>query len=131
MFLAIKNGKVYCHKTLEGLKQYGITKADKEVQDTEFEAAGGIARVVSGKIVIGKTAGEIEAVQKEARKTQIESRLTAIDADSVRAARAVACAIASGGTPEKADVTKLTELEAEAKTLRGELNTLPTPGVAG
>ncbi|MDR0374173.1 MAG: hypothetical protein LBH85_00405 [Treponema sp.] len=120
-FLAKKNGRVYCHKNLEGLKQVGFSKADMEIPDEEFEAAGCVARLVGGKIFIGKTDDEAQAEQRQNRPAEIERLLQGIDAKSGRAARAVALAVASGNAPESADVDRLDALEEQAKALRAEL----------
>ncbi|GMO59858.1 MAG: hypothetical protein Ta2A_05890 [Treponemataceae bacterium] len=123
-YLAKKNGRVYCHKSLEGLKTFGIAKAELEIPDEEFEAKGCIARLIDGKIFIGKTDEEVSAERKPTRSSEIESLLQQIDVKSGRAARAVALAIASGKTPEQSDVDRLDTLEAEAKALRAELKEL-------
>lgn len=58
------------------------------------------------------------------RRSQIEVELAAIDAASARPLRAIIAATTSGGTADAADVSKLTELEAQAKALRTELASL-------
>ncbi|GMO48823.1 MAG: hypothetical protein Pg6C_11520 [Treponemataceae bacterium] len=124
MYIAKKNGRVYCHKSLDGLKQFGIIKADMEIPDAEFEAAGSVARLVDGKIFIGKTEAEAQAEHRQSRQVEIENLLKSIDTKSGRAARAVALAVAGGETPAGADVSRLAELEAEARNLRSELQGL-------
>jgi hypothetical protein len=123
-YLAKKNGRVYAAKSLEGLKEFGIAKSDMEVPDEEFEAAGRIARLVNGKIFIGKTDGEAKAERKQNRPAEIERLLQGIDAKSGRAARWVALAVALGNAPEPADIDRLDALEEEAKALRAELKGL-------
>jgi hypothetical protein len=120
-YLAKKNGRVYCHKSLEGLKQFGFSKADMEISDKGFEAAGYASRLVGGEIFIGKTDEEAQAELRQSRPAEIERLLRGIDAKSGRPARAVALAAASGNAPESADAESLEALEAEAKALRSEL----------
>ena len=55
------------------------------------------------------------------RRDEIKARLVSIDAEGARAARAVALAVAAGETPATGDVDKLAALEAEAESLRAEL----------
>jgi hypothetical protein len=124
VYIAKKNGKVYCSKSLDGLKQFGITKADMEISNEEFESAGSIARIVDGKIFIGKTDGEIQAERKQTRTIEIENQLQGIDAKSGRAARTVALAVSLGRTPEPDDVQRLQKLEETATELRTELRLL-------
>ena len=60
----------------------------------------------------------------EIRRAEIEAELTAIDAASARPLRAILTATTSGGTADPADIAKLAELEAQAKSLREELAAL-------
>ena len=56
VYLAKKDGGVVHHTSLEAMKQMdGIEKPDMEISDEEFEAAGCQARIINGKIFIGKT----------------------------------------------------------------------------
>lgn len=57
----------------------------------------------------------------EARITEIKAGLDMVDAQSVRPARAVYLALSKGETPDPADVERLSALEAQAVTLRAEL----------
>ncbi|MDR2490221.1 MAG: hypothetical protein LBD20_02330 [Spirochaetaceae bacterium] len=125
VYLARKNGVVVHHTSLAELKKIdGIDTPEIEVPDADFETAGCLARIISGKIVIGKTPEEVQAETNAQRKVEIEAELLAIDTKSGRAARAVSIAIAGGKTPAKSDTDRLDQLEAEAKTLRAELKTL-------
>jgi hypothetical protein len=122
IYLAKKGDSVVHHADLDALKSIdGIETPDMEITEVEYEAAGGLVRLIDGEIILGKTEAETTAELNAARKAEIEAALAAIDAKSGRAARAVAIAVASGKTPVKADVDKLTALEAEVKSLRTEL----------
>jgi hypothetical protein len=123
-YLAKQDGRVYCHKSLEGLKRFGVTKADRQIDDAEFEAAGCIARLVGGEIFIGPTDEELQSGQRQDRASEIERRLREIDAKSDRPARAVALAAAQGNAPDTIDIERLEELETEAQSLRAELQGL-------
>jgi len=70
-------------------------------------AAGGVAEPYT------PTAAESNA--------PILAQLDALDAKSVRAARAVAVALANGTTPDATDLAKLVAIEAQAATLRDQL----------
>ncbi len=59
-----------------------------------------------------------------ARKRELLGQLAGIDAYGARPAREVALAMAAGKQPPAAAVSRLTELEAQAATLRAELATL-------
>lgn len=59
------------------------------------------------------------------RRAEIISRLTAIDAESIRPAREVSAALAAGQLAPAFSVSKLAALETEAASLRTELRGLP------
>jgi hypothetical protein len=125
VYLAKKGNEVVCHTSLEAMKALdGIETPDREITEAEFAAAGGLARVIDGDIVLGKTETEIAAEANAMRKAEIEAELQAVDAKSGRAARAVAVAVGAGKAALKADVDRLSALEAEAKALRSELAAL-------
>jgi hypothetical protein len=58
-----KNGMVYHHTELVAAAELdGLTTVpDMEASESAFEAADGIARLVNGEIVLGKTAAERQA----------------------------------------------------------------------
>lgn len=60
----------------------------------------------------------------EARIAEIKAELDRIDAQSVRPSRAVYLALSKGETPDAADVERLSALEAQAVSLRAELQSL-------
>lgn len=59
--------------------------------------------------------------QAALRSAAIQAELTAIDAASARPLRAVLTATTSGGEADPADLTRLADLEAQARALRAEL----------
>lgn len=66
----------------------------------------------------------IEPTAADIRRAEILSALSMLDAESVRPARAIALAVATGQTPDERDMQTLADLEAGAVRLRAELRTL-------
>jgi hypothetical protein len=96
VYIARKNGGAVHHASLEAMRQMdGIDRPEMEVSDAEFEAAGGLVRIIGGEIVLGKTEAEQAVETAERRKVEIDAELREIDALSGRAARAVAIAVAA------------------------------------
>jgi hypothetical protein len=85
VYLWKKNGEVYHHTDLEAAARLdGLTAApDLEVGEADFEAAGGIARLVSGKIVLGRSEAEKQA-EENGRKIAVLKRKLA-DTDYIAA----------------------------------------------
>jgi hypothetical protein len=129
VYVAKKNGAVVHHTDKKAMKEMdGISKPSLTVTDEEFEAAGGLVRLIDGEIVLGKTEAEAAAAEAQCRINAIDAELRSIDAKSGRPARAVS--MAKGELPDQADVAKLDEYEERAASLRSELTSLST-GVAG
>ena len=125
VYLAKKGSEVVCHTSLEAMKAIdGIETPDMEITAAEFEAAGGVARLIGGKITLGKTKAEITAGENAKRRAEIEAELLAVDIKSGRAARTVALAAAAGKAAAKADIERLEALEAGAVKPRSELAAL-------
>jgi hypothetical protein len=72
MYLWEKDGRVIFHADLEAAAELdGLTRPpDKTISEKEFEDAQGLLRLISGKIIVGKTEQEIadEAAVEEAQK---------------------------------------------------------------
>lgn len=85
VYLWEKNGKVYHHTNVAAAAQLdGLTTApDMTVNEADFEAAGGIARLVEGKIVLGKSEAELQA-EENARLIAVLRRKLA-DTDYIAA----------------------------------------------
>jgi hypothetical protein len=79
VFLAIKDGGVIHHTDLEALKAEGVEKAEVEITDEEFEAAECLARVIKGKIFIGKTNEEKTAEDNEKKVVVLKRQLAETD----------------------------------------------------
>lgn len=70
IYLWKSNGGVLFFADADEAKRHcGLENPDMTVTDEEFEAAGGIARVIDGKIFLGLTKAEkLEQAQKEVRE---------------------------------------------------------------
>jgi hypothetical protein len=80
VYLAVKDGDVVHHTSLQALKEMdGCEKADLEISDEEFEAAGCLARVIKGKIFVGKTNEEKKAEENEKRIAALKRQLAETD----------------------------------------------------
>jgi hypothetical protein len=117
VYLAKKNGAVVHHTDLGAMKALdGIDKPDMEVTDAEFEAAGGLARIINGKIFLGKTAeekaSEKTAADNAARLKFLKQQLADTDY--------IAAKIAEGAATKEQYSAKI----AERQTWRDEINVL-------
>jgi hypothetical protein len=80
VYLAKKDGGVVHHTSLQALKEMdGIEKADKQISDEEFEAAGCLARIINGKIFIGKTDEEKTAEDNVQKAVELKRKLAETD----------------------------------------------------
>ena len=83
VYIAKKDGGVVHHTSLKALKAMdGIDKPDMQVSDEEFEAAGGLVRLINGKIVVGKTKAEKEEAEKQEKIAEYMGELEEIDRES-------------------------------------------------
>jgi len=99
---------------------------DKTVTEEQFSAAGGLARIIDGKIILGRTEREISDESAIARIREIDARFDEIERRSIRPLLARA-----GNKEVKEDDEILLAFSAEAITLRAErkekVNSLSTP----
>jgi len=113
VYLAKKNGGVVHHTSLKALKDMdGIEKADLEISDEEFEAAGCLARIIDGEIFIGKTSGEKAAEENEQRVIVLKHQLAETDYIAAKIAE---------GSATKADYA---DAIAQRQAWRKEIGTL-------
>lgn len=113
VYLAKKDGGVVHHTSLEAMKQMdGIEKPDMVISDEEFEAAGCQARIINGKIFIGKTDEEKQCADAEVRIRQLKEMLAETDY--------IAAKIAEGSATAK----DYAEQIAERRAWRDEINSL-------
>ena len=121
VYLAKKGNEVIHHTDKQAmLEMDGIAESDMEISDEKFMQADCLARIIDGKIVIGKTDNEKTIEANNERVSKIDKELNEIDALSTRSSRAVAYAFAVGEAPAKEDVAKVKEYEQRASTLRKE-----------
>jgi hypothetical protein len=85
---------------------------DMEVGESEFEAANGIARLVNGKIVLGKTAAEEQAADDARQIIILKRKLAETDY--------IAAKIAEGS----ATVEEYADKIAQRQAWRQEIETL-------
>ncbi|MDR1230178.1 MAG: hypothetical protein LBK61_02130 [Spirochaetaceae bacterium] len=117
VFLWKAGDSVVVHTDLKAAAQLdGLSRQpDKTVTGEQFSAAGGLARIIDGKIFLGRTAKEAadEAVLR--RIGEIDARFGIIEREMVRPIMAHI-----KGSPSAADAAKLGALDAEAAALRTE-----------
>ena len=113
VYLAKKGNEVIHHTSKQAmLEMDGIAKADMEISDEEFEKAGCLARLVDGKIVIGKTKAELKAETTAERISFLKAQLAETDY--------IAAKIAEGA----ATATDYAEKIAQRKAWREEISDL-------
>jgi hypothetical protein len=88
VYLWKKNGVVYHHTDPEAAAlPDGLTSApDMEAGEADFEAAGGIARLVNGKIVLGRSEAEKQAAENERKIAALKRELADTDYIAARIA---------------------------------------------
>jgi hypothetical protein len=90
VYLAKKGGGVVFHTSEAAMLEMDGVTPELAVPLADFEAAGALARIISGKIVVGKTDGEktreaeMEALQRE--KSALQAELAEKDYKVVKAA---------------------------------------------
>lgn len=113
VYLARKNGTVVHHTSLAAMKAMdGISEAEKEISDEEFESAGSIARIIDGEIFVGKTDAEKQSDEAEVKIRQLKAKLAETDY--------IAAKIAEGSATTEEYADKI----AERKAWRKEINEL-------
>ncbi|MDR1072809.1 MAG: hypothetical protein LBL45_03945 [Treponema sp.] len=109
--------RVVAHMDLKAAAQLdGLSRQpDKTVTGEQFSAAGGLARIIDGKIFLGKTGREESDEAALKRIKEIDARFDVIEREMVRPIMAYV-----KGEPSKTDTAKLNALDAEAAKLRAE-----------
>jgi hypothetical protein len=80
VYLAKKNGVVIHHTDKDAMQDMdSISTPDLTVTDEEFDAAGGLARIIDGQIVLGKTTAEVQAEQNAQRIHTLKGLLADTD----------------------------------------------------
>jgi hypothetical protein len=114
VYLWKKNGVVYHHTNLAAAAQIdGLTTApDMEVSEADFDAAAGLARIINGEIVLGKTVAEEQAEENTRKIIALKQKLADTDY--------IAAKIAEGS----ATVEEYADEIALRQAWRQEINTL-------
>jgi hypothetical protein len=102
----------------------GVAAPDLTVSENDFYAAGGLARVINGQIVLGKTEEEESQERKEMRMSEINSSLHSIDSQigAGRPVRDLLLSYAKNSGIESIAYKNIEEAENQAEKLRNELN---------
>lgn len=113
VYLAIKGDVVVHHTDLSAMAQMdGISKPDITITEEEFEAAGGLVRLINGKIFLGKTDAEKESEEAVKKIRVLKMQLAETDY--------IASKIAEGSATTKDYADKI----AERQEWRAEISRL-------
>ncbi|MDR0376675.1 MAG: hypothetical protein LBH70_02670 [Spirochaetaceae bacterium] len=117
VYLAKKNGAVVHHTDRAAMEALdGIETPDMEIGDEEFEAAGGLVRLIDGEIFPGKTGAEKQAGENAGRVHFLKSLLADTDYIAARIAEGSATVEEYAGkiARRRAWRQEIAELEAPA-----------------
>ena len=78
VYLVKDNGKVRVFYTDKDMKAAGFTKSDLSVSEETYNSNGCYARILNGKIQVGKTKDEIAAEEKQKEIDELRSHLNQI-----------------------------------------------------
>jgi hypothetical protein len=92
IYLVKKEGRVIPFYSEAEMKKAGFPKADKTVSDDDFAANGCYARLIDGKIAVGKTGAEKQAEQNAERVRVLKRNLADTDYIAVKIAEGAAAA---------------------------------------
>lgn len=113
VYLAIKGDVVIHHTDLSAMKTMdGISVPDMTITEEEFEAAGGLVRLIDGKIFLGKTDAEKASEEAIEKIRALKMQLAETDY--------IASKIAEGSATTKDYADKI----AERQEWRAEINRL-------
>ncbi len=113
VYLAIKGDVVIHHTDLSAMKTMdGISVPDMTITEEEFEAAGGLVRLIDGKIFLGKTDAEKASEEAIEKIRVLKMQLAETDY--------IASKIAEGSATTKDYADKI----AERQEWRAEINRL-------
>ena len=79
VYLGRKDGVAIHHTSKEAMMELDGVEPESEVTDEEFEAAGGLVRIIKDKIFLGKTKKEKEKEALKAEKDSIDKQLFELD----------------------------------------------------
>lgn len=122
-----KNGTLSVHSDEKAMRDMDGLKPEMTVTTAEYEAAGSMARIINGKIVIGKTTEEQTEEEKQAKISKFKAELAELDkkAGSGRTVRDISMRLAKQNGLEKESAYKnLKEIEDRADEIREKLTLL-------
>jgi hypothetical protein len=124
-----KNGTLSVHTDENAMSETDGLKPEMTVTVAEYEAAGNMARIINGKIVIGKTAEEKAEDEKQSKISEYRAELAELDkeAGSGRPVRDISMRLAEGnGLTDEIAYKNLRDIEDRADEIRDKLNPLLT-----
>ena len=133
IYLAKKEGAVVAHADKASMMELDGVTPEMEVAEADWQAAEGLARIINGKIFLGRTDEEKAALKREEEITALKARLDEIDRDSGAGRSLRKTALNMGEALEKAgtfdfaddfDLRKIAEWENEAASIREKLRSL-------
>jgi hypothetical protein len=126
MYLVISDGAVLEYHSVEKMQLDGFETPDMEVARDEWEAAGCYARIEDGKIILGKSDGQIQADKNKTELDAIDRELTELNLKQSRSSGEIAASMAlNKPVPERALEEHL-KREARLAELRAEREKLDT-----
>ena len=126
VYIAKKNGVAVVHTDQQAMLDLDQVTPEITMTIAEYEAAGSIARIIKGKIVVGKTDAEKAEEKKQAEILEYKAELAELDkeAGAGRAVRGLALAAARSQGITGRDYENLLAAETRAEALRAELEAL-------
>jgi hypothetical protein len=105
VYIAKKENEVVFHTNLQAMRDMdGIETPEMTLSEEEFEAAGGLVRLIGGEIILGKTDIELQS-ERNAERVRVLKRLLA-DTDYI------AAKIAEGSATAAEYAAKIAERQA-------------------
>jgi hypothetical protein len=86
VYIAKKNGIAVVHANQQAMLDLDQVTPEITMTAEEYEAAGGVARIINGEIFIGKTEAETQAEENERRITHLKRKLADTDYISAKIA---------------------------------------------
>lgn len=142
IYLARKGKRVVAHADRQAMLDLDGVTPEKEITDAEWEAAGGLARVIGGEIIVGQLDAEKAEQAKQEKIAEYKAQLEKIDHDTGagRAFRAVAVDfgrlvkmlhdtnpdLAEFDPVQNEDLARIVDFETEATAIREQLKPLLT-----
>lgn len=124
-----RNGTLSVHTDESAMYDMDGLEPEMTVTAAEYEAAGSMARIIKGKIVIGKTADEKAEEERQAKILAYRAELAELDkeAGSGRPVRDISMRLAEESGLTDGDAYKnLKSIEDRANEIREKLNPLLT-----